>query len=614
MNTLSRRRFVQAAGIGFMAYAYEDKGFGQSGALDRSFEHGRPLKQFQYNQIQFQAGLHQAQLDQTHTILMGLNDDSLLKPYRLRAGLPAPGCDLGGWYSQNDFVPGATFGQWISALSRYYAITGDEQTRQKIDRLVRAFGATIESTGRFYAGYTQPAYAYDKLACGLIDAHRFARQPAALDVLYRATDAALPHLPGKAIEQDSTQADESYTLPENQLIAWQCGGSPNHLAIAKQYLYHEFFDSLARGENVLPGRHAYSHVNALSSATKAFLVLGDERYLQAAKNGFAFVEAQSYATGGWGPNETFLPTVENLTGDLPLPAVQTLADSLRVWHTHFETPCGAYAHFKLTRYLLRITKDSTYGDSMERVMFNTVLGAKALSEDGRAFYYSDYNGEARKGYFDGFLGLATSEWPCCSGTLPQIAADYRISTYFEDADGVYVNLFIPSTLQWQRNGTRIFITQSGVYPLCDTVSFSLNTSSPLRFAIRLRIPAWAHRATVRINGEPLRVSIQPGRFVALNREWHSGDNIVLELPRRLELKAVDEQHRDIVALVCGPLVLFPVLDRLAPPPVTRSQLLSAKQQSHGSTGWLVDTNDGPLRLAPFWALKNERYSTYMSVA
>ena len=101
-------------------------------------------------------------------------------------------------------------------------------------------------------------------------------------------------------------------------------------------------------------------------------------------------------------------------------------DSLTKTHSGFETPCGSYAHFKLTRYLLRVTGDPRYGDSMERMMYNTILGAKPLESDGRTFYYSDYNFKGSKVY-------SPHRWPCCSGTLPQVAADYRINAYFRDA-------------------------------------------------------------------------------------------------------------------------------------------------------------------------------------
>src|SRR5262249_45544457 len=160
----------------------------------------------------------------------------------------------------------------------------------------------------------------------------------------------------------------------------------------------------------------------------------DDTYLKAAVNGIAFVEAQSFATGGWGPDETFLPRaaidyVEPKTGaTLHFSSLQSLGDAILKTCDTFETGCGAYAHLKLTRYLLRITGDSRYGDSMERVMYNAALGAKPLNPHGKAFYYSNYHSHAHKAYYDGNGNVYPDEWPCCSGTLGQLAADYRIST------------------------------------------------------------------------------------------------------------------------------------------------------------------------------------------
>src|SRR5207249_6117954 len=117
----------------------------------------------------------------------------------------------------------------------------------------------------------------------------------------------------------------------------------------------------------LPDKHAYSHVNTLSSAMQTYFMLGDEKYLRAAANGLRMVQEQSYATGGWGPNEAFVEPGKGL-----------LAASLGTTHASFETPCGAYGHFKITRYLLGVTEDSRYGDSMERVLYNPLAGAKPI--------------------------------------------------------------------------------------------------------------------------------------------------------------------------------------------------------------------------------------------
>ncbi len=109
----------------------------------------------------------------------------------------APGRDLGGWYDTYAFAPGATFGQWMSALSRYYAITDDAPTRAKVQRLVRGYAATVDADGSFYRKNRFPAYTYDKLVGGLLDARRLSRVDAALATLARTTQAAAP-LPAAA--------------------------------------------------------------------------------------------------------------------------------------------------------------------------------------------------------------------------------------------------------------------------------------------------------------------------------------------------------------------------------------------------------------------------------
>jgi uncharacterized protein len=610
----TRRSFVRSAAASLAMLAHTDGNANPtvSRRVRRSVEHGRPLYEFQYGQISLQSDLHQTQLKQTHSVLMNLSEDSLLRPYRLRVGLPAPGCDLGGWYSSDAF--GAeTFGQWISALSRYYAISRDEGTRAKVDRIIRMFAQTVEPTGKLFGDPTVtkgPAYMYDKLACGLMDAHQFTLQPTALKVLADVTGAVMPQLPDRVPTDDLYGAHETYTIPENQFIAWQRGGDSRHLDMAARYMHHAFFDPLSRGENVLARRHAYSHVNALCSAAKAFLVLGDDKYLRAAKYGFAFVEEQSFATGGWGPNETFLPNPGS--PQLGTAPIHTLGDSLSVTHSHFETCCGAYAHFKLTRYLLRTTKDPSYGDSMERVMYNTVLGASPLLQDGRSFYNADYHfSDGRKSYFDGYFGRFPFAWPCCSGTLPQMAADYHVSTYFHDVDGVYVNLYVPSTLAWQQQGVPISLAQSGDYPIEDTVSITVAPARPCVFSVRLRIPSWTTRPSISINGKRVATPAA-GTFATLTREWRQGDRIELELPRRLQLKAIDSGQPNIVAILYGPLVLFSIDAHAGQ--LTRPQLLAARRPDSQGSEWHVNVAGGRLRLVPFWAIKYERYSTYLRVA
>lgn len=572
------------------------------------------LEQLSYHDVTLLEGLMLQQFQRNHAFFLALDEDKLLKPFRERAGLPAPGEDMGGWYDNyagfdphkdfHGFVPGHSFGQYMSGLARAYAITGDAATKAKVERLVRGFAPTI--TEKFYVDYHLPAYTFDKTECGLIDAYQYAGDTSALKVLDHATDAVLPHLPKKALSRKEQYAlphrdeaycwDETYTLPENLFLAYRLGGGDRYRQLAIRFLEDDFyFNPLASGENVLPGEHAYSHVNALSSAMQAHLVLGSEKHFRAARNGFDFVrDTQSFATGGWGPDETFRK-----------PGSGEIGESLTKTHASFETPCGAYGHFKIARYLLRTTGDSRYGDSMERVLYNTILGAKPIQEDGSSFYYSDYNNSAHKGFHH-------DKWPCCSGTFPQITADYGISSYFKGKDGIYVNLYVPSRASWKQGGSQVTLTQHTDYPNTSQTEFLISTPRPETFAVNLRIPAWAGGKTmVSVNGKRFSTDLAPGKFASIQREWKSGDRVEVEFDMPMQLEAVDPQHQNLVALVHGPLVLFGIGE--IPAKIARQDLLSARQAATGSVNWEAHTASGILQMKPFASIQDEEYRLYQSV-
>lgn len=233
-------------------------------------------------------------------------------------------------------------------------------------------------------------------------------------------------------------------------------------------------------------------------------------------------------------------------------------------------------------------------------MYNTVLGAKPLQSDGRAFYYSDYNFQGKKVY-------SNHRWPCCSGTLPQLAADYRISTYFRDPRGVWVNLYIPSTVRWTQDGAQVSLTQKSEYPHEGHLEFEVKTSKKKKFALNFRIPAWAAGAAVAVNGN--RQDGIAGTFANIQREWKDGDRIELELPMTTRLEPIDAQHPGTVALLVGPQVLFAVEE--SQPAVTRAQLLAAKKMAQGL--WHIPTPNSPTKMVTFTALGDQPYTTYLRV-
>jgi hypothetical protein len=614
-NGIDRRTFLKAASVGAAGIvttsslpALADEGKG-------SVAVSTPLATVAYGDVELHDGPMKRQFEENHARFLHLDEDRMLKVFRQVAGLPAPGEDMGGWYDltgfsleKNDFhgfIAGHSFGQYLSGLARSYAVTGSDETRAKINRLVKGYGETLDAKATFFVDYRLPAYTYDKLSCGLIDAHEFAHDPLAMEIHERLTRAISSYLPEKALSRAEQRArphkttaytwDETYTLPENLFLAYQRSGKPLYLEMAKKFLEDDtYFNPLAAGNNVLPFEHAYSHVNAFNSAMQAYITLGSEKHLRAAANGFDMLQkTQSFATGGWGPNEGF--------GE---PGVGQLGDSLALTHASFETPCGAYGHFKITRNLLRVTKDARYGDSMERVLYNTILGAWPIQADGTSFYYSDYANTAQKAWYK-------DKWPCCSGTFPQLAADYHISTYLRAPDGMYVNLFTPSRVQWTEGGTKLALTQVTRYPFDNKIEMHVSSSEAHESTIYVRIPVWATpNPMVMVNGNRVADAVEPGSFAALRRTWKEGDRIEIDLPMPLRLEAVDANHPNLVALVQGPVVLMAVA--AMQPTFDAPSLLRAKALHNAAGDWSAMSADGgQVVLRPFMSIDKESYSTYV---
>src|SRR5664279_812412 len=92
---ISRRDFLQRAAILSAGLALPGDGLLVAGEVQSGVS---LLAQFGYGDVTLNSELHQRQFDNTHAVLMGLSEDSLMKPFREMSGMPAPGEELGGWY------------------------------------------------------------------------------------------------------------------------------------------------------------------------------------------------------------------------------------------------------------------------------------------------------------------------------------------------------------------------------------------------------------------------------------------------------------------------------------------------------------------------------------
>ena len=105
------------------------------------------MRQLDYSQVQLLDSPLRQQFDHNHALFLALDNDRLLKPFRQLAGMPAPGEDMGGWYSPSPdfdppknligYIPGHSFGQYLSGLARAYALSGDKpKSRAEYDQFL----------------------------------------------------------------------------------------------------------------------------------------------------------------------------------------------------------------------------------------------------------------------------------------------------------------------------------------------------------------------------------------------------------------------------------------------------------------------------------------------
>lgn len=522
-------------------------------------------KTFSYEGVQLKDGISRRQFEDVLAYFLRLPEDDMLYGFRKRAGLPSPGNELGGWYSNDGsfniydwdeiFNP---FGQWLSFFAKAYRITGRQDVYQKLKYLIHEWGKTIEKDGYFFYSWNNNAhhYSYEKILCGLVDAYAYAGVEEAQIWLHKITVWAKENLAefknaaGESREtftggELSIKAidNEWYTLPENLYRAYEQTGEKLFYEFAQKWHYDSYWRAMREGHaKILKNRHGYSHVNTLCSAAMAYQVTRDPVYLETIKEAYRILQKyQVMASGGYAFDEHMGDTKgSNYT------AVEKIGKS-------FEAPCGTYAVLKLTRYLLMFTGEAQYGDWAERVLYNAAFASLPMKDDGqrrgKTFYYADYRiGGGRKVYYE-------HSFPCCSGTYPQVMAEYHnMIAYYDDA-AVYLAQYLPSEIRKNINDQTIWMEIEGTYPETEQVSIRIRETFSL--SLYVRIPSWVREKNVQIevNGKRTEREAEPGSWLNLGREWKKGDQITVTYPMKLYTIPITEEHTERAALMYGPVML-----------------------------------------------------------
>ena len=115
-------------------------------------------------------------------------------------------------------------------------------------------------------------------------------------------------------------------------------------------------------------------------------------------------------------------------------------------------------------------------------------------------------------------------------------------------DGLFAVSYAPCQVRYRLGGAAVRLNVESCYPASGSVRITVSPDKDAAFPIHLRIPAWAHGATAAVAGDI--TPAQAGSILTINREWHSGDVILLTLPMACE--RISGFHQT-VSVARGPL-------------------------------------------------------------
>src|ERR1051326_5838088 len=145
------------------------------------------------------------------------------------------------------------------------------------------------------------------------------------------------------------------------------------------------------------------------------------------------------------------------------------------------------------------------------------------------------------------------DFTCCVGTGMENHGLHGDGIYYESGDRFWVNLYVPSTANWQSAGATV--TMDTTFPEGNAATLKLALKKPRAFTLAFRRPSWAGDGfAVPINGKAVTELPAPRSYVELKRTWKTGDTVSLVLPNTLRLEGLPD-NRNRAALMWGPLVL-----------------------------------------------------------
>lgn len=511
-----------------------------AGKLKRETVAPMKVKSFDLKDVRLLPSRFRENMMRDSVWMASIEVDRLLHSFRTNAGVFA-GREggymtvkkLGGWESLDCELRGHTTGHLLSAYGLMYAATGSEQFKQKGDSLVNGLAEVQTALGNGYlSAYPEelinrnirgtsvwaPWYTLHKLFSGLIDQYLYSDNQKALEVVVRMADWAYHKL--KPLDETTRQKmirNEFGGVNESFYNLYAITGDERHRWLAQFFYHNEVIDPLKELRDDLGTKHTNTFIPKVIAEARNYELTEDENSRKLSDFFWhTMIDHHTFAPGCSSDKEhyfdpaRFSKHVSGYTGET----------------------CCTYNMLKLSRHLFCWTADATIADYYERALYNHILGQQD-PQTGMVTYFLPLLSGSHKVYST----KENSFW-CCVGSGFENHAKYGEAIYYHNDKGIYVNLFIPSVVNWREKG--LTLRQETDFPAEETTVLTIRAQNPVETTVYLRYPSWSKGVKVFVNGKKIAVKQKPGSYIAITRLWKDGDRITADYPMCLRVETTPD--------------------------------------------------------------------------
>ena len=193
--------------------------------------------------------------------------------------------------------------------------------------------------------------------------------------------------------------------------------------------------------------------------------------------------------------------------------------------------------------IVRIFGDGRYADRLEQIAYNVLPAAWNRDLTALRYYTLPNHVIAKRGgqgfgqnYDNGIVYGPRSGYPCCCFNVHQGWPKFVQNSWAATSDnGLVAIVYAPNTVTAKVGdgvGAIATIVQETNYPFAEETRLKITMSAPARFPLVLRTPGWCQQANMSVNAQLIDAA-KAGEFVKINREWKTGDEVVVKLPMKL---------------------------------------------------------------------------------